>query len=104
MAINTSDEWRALAEHHARIADVHLRDLFRDQPDRGATMNVEVGDLYLDYSKNRVTPETIDLLVKLARRAGVEELRDELGFVAARNDDRNGHTARDSDGEIQWRK
>jgi glucose-6-phosphate isomerase len=78
MAINTSDEWRALAEHHARIADMHLRDLFRDQPDRGVTMNVEVGDLYLDYSKNRVTPETIDLLVKLARRAGVEELRDAM--------------------------
>jgi glucose-6-phosphate isomerase len=78
MAINTSDEWRAVAEHHARIANVHLRDLFRDQPDRGLTMNVEVGDLYLDYSKNRVTPETIGLLVNLARRAGVEQLRDAM--------------------------
>jgi glucose-6-phosphate isomerase len=55
-----------------------LRDLFDEDPRRGERMCVEVGDLYLDYSKNRVTNETIELLVRLARRAGVEQLRDAM--------------------------
>jgi len=76
--IDATAEWKALREHHARLADVHLRDLFADQPDRGDTMVLEAGDLYLDYSKNRLTPETVDLLVALARRAGVEQLRDAM--------------------------
>jgi glucose-6-phosphate isomerase len=71
-------EWFALAEHQAQIQDAHLRDLFADDPKRGDTLCLEVGDLYLDYSKNRLTAETIELLCALARRAGVEELRDAM--------------------------
>jgi glucose-6-phosphate isomerase len=71
-------EWRALQAHFDGIRDVHLRTLFADQPDRGDTMVLELGDLYLDYSKNRLTPETIGLLAALARKAGVEQLRDAM--------------------------
>ena len=71
-------EWAALAEHFAEVEDVHLRDLFADDPERGEQMALEVGDLYLDYSKNRLTAETIELLFALARTAGVEELRDAM--------------------------
>ena len=59
-------EWRALAAHHEQIADRHLRDLFAEDPGRGESLVAEAGDLYLDYSKNRVTPETMELLVELA--------------------------------------
>ncbi len=71
-------EWRALHAHFDSLRDVHLRRLFADDPDRGETMTLEAGDLFLDYSKNRVTHETIALLVALARRAGVEQLRDAM--------------------------
>ncbi len=71
-------EWQALAAHHQQLRDVHPRQLFADDPARGDTLCVEAGDLYLDYSKNRLTPETMSLLVALARRAGVEALRDSM--------------------------
>ncbi|MGZ4755982.1 MAG: glucose-6-phosphate isomerase [Acidimicrobiia bacterium] len=71
-------KWRALAAHFEATRDIHLRTFFADDPDRGETLCVEVGDLYLDYSKNRLTAETMSLLVALARRAGVEQLRDAM--------------------------
>jgi glucose-6-phosphate isomerase len=71
-------EWRALQAHYEATRDVHLRTLFAETPNRGETMNLEFGDLYFDYSKNRLTDETIGLLVALARRAGVEQLRDAM--------------------------
>ncbi len=71
-------EWQALARHYEQVRDVHLRQLFADDPTRGDTLTVEAGDLYLDYSKNRLTAETITLLVALARRARVEALRDAM--------------------------
>jgi glucose-6-phosphate isomerase len=71
-------EWQALARHYEQLRDVHLRQLFADDPTRGDTLTVEAGDLYLDYSKNRLTAETMQLLVALARRAGVEALRDAM--------------------------
>src|SRR5262245_49352650 len=76
-------EWLALAEHQANLQDAHLRDLFADDPSRGdpshpGSLTVEAVDLYLDYSKNRLTPETIELLCALARRADVEALRDAM--------------------------
>jgi glucose-6-phosphate isomerase len=64
-------EWQALEEHRARVGDLHLRDLFSKDPDRGERMTVEAGDLLLDYSKHRVTEETLDLLVALVERAGL---------------------------------
>ncbi len=75
--VDTS-EWAALADHYDQLRSVHLRRLFADDPGRGDTMHLEAGDLYLDYSKNRLTAETIRLLAALARRAGVEERRDAM--------------------------
>jgi glucose-6-phosphate isomerase len=73
MRIDETPEWRALEKHHAEIGARHLRELFAGDPERGGRMTLEAGDLYLDYSKNRVTDETIPLLVALAERAGVPE-------------------------------
>ncbi|KRQ29563.1 glucose-6-phosphate isomerase [Mycobacteroides sp. H001] len=70
--------YAALAEHHARIGNRHLRDLFADDPDRGEWFNAEAAGLYLDYSKNRITDETVDLLVELAQQCGLEERRDSM--------------------------
>ena len=61
----------ALREHAQRVGGSHLRELFADDPSRGEELVVEAGDLRLDYSKNRVTRETIALLLALAERAGV---------------------------------
>jgi glucose-6-phosphate isomerase len=58
--------WAALSRHHAEMADVHLRDLFADDPDRGHRLVVQAGDLHLDLSKHRTTDETLALLVRLA--------------------------------------
>ena len=71
-------EWRALAEHHARIRDVHLRDLFAWDPTRGERLVAEAVGLYLDYSKHRLTGETIALLVKLAQALGLRERIDAM--------------------------
>jgi glucose-6-phosphate isomerase len=68
--------YTALAEHHAKIKDDHLRDLFADDPDRGERLGAEAAGLYLDYSKNRITDETLDLLLDLAAQSGLEERRD----------------------------
>ncbi|MCU1670045.1 MAG: Glucose-6-phosphate isomerase [Blastococcus sp.] len=73
MGISESSEWQALAEHHREVRDRHLRDLFAEDPARGEQLTCRAGDLYLDYSKNRLTPETIRLLVALAERAGLRE-------------------------------
>jgi glucose-6-phosphate isomerase len=71
--IDQTPEWQALERHHQEIKDTHLRDLFAADPTRGETMTGEAGDLYLDWSKNRVTAETLRLLVALAQRAGLAE-------------------------------
>jgi glucose-6-phosphate isomerase len=65
--------WRALAEHHAKIGATHLRDLFASDPARGERLVAEAGGILLDYSKNRVTDETMRLLVALANECGVRE-------------------------------
>jgi glucose-6-phosphate isomerase len=78
MSITESPAWRALQAHAEHVASLHLRDLFASDPRRGETMCLEVGDLYLDYSKNRVTAQTLRLLADLARAAGVEQLRDAM--------------------------
>jgi glucose-6-phosphate isomerase len=66
-------QWKALLEHYDRIKDVHLRELFRQDPDRGRQMALEACDLYLDFSKNRLTDETIRLLVKLAESVNLRQ-------------------------------
>jgi glucose-6-phosphate isomerase len=68
--------WKALEQHHADIGGRHLRDLFAQDAGRGERMTVQASGLYLDYSKNRVTDETLRLLIELARECGLEERRD----------------------------
>ena len=76
--IEQSSEWWELAAHQAEIADVHLRELFASDPNRGDRFNMEVGDLYVDYAKHRLNDETLSKLFALARRADVEALRDAM--------------------------
>ena len=59
---NQLPEWAALAKHRAELGEVHLRDLFADDPGRGEKYSLQVGDLYLDYRKHLVTDETLGLL------------------------------------------
>jgi glucose-6-phosphate isomerase len=73
MPLSESPEWRALADHHRTIRDRHLRDLFADDPSRGTALTARAGDLTLDFSKNRLTAETVRLLAALADRAGLRE-------------------------------
>ena len=63
--------WGALEAHHAELAPRHLRDLFADDPGRGDRLHVEAAGLYLDYSKHRVTDDTLALLVQLAEESGL---------------------------------
>jgi glucose-6-phosphate isomerase len=73
-----STEWKALGEHHSQVGDLHLRDLFADDPERGTRFAVEFGDLYLDYSKNRITAETVRLLLSVAEAAGLRDRIDRM--------------------------
>jgi len=73
VSIADTHQWQALRAHHAAIGSAHLRDLFARDPTRGTAMTAEAGDLYLDYSKNRITPETMALLTALAEAAGLRE-------------------------------
>ena len=70
--------WKALEQHYAEIAGVHLSQLFADEPGRGERLTAEAAGLYLDYSKNRVTDETLRLLVQLAEESGLAERRDAM--------------------------
>jgi glucose-6-phosphate isomerase len=75
-SLTSSASWKALEHHHGEIASKHLRDLFADDDGRGERLTAEGVGLYLDYSKNRVTDETMHLLVDLARECRVEQRRD----------------------------
>ena len=65
--------WQALSEHFKKLEPVHLRDLFAQDPARGERFTAEGAGLFLDFSKNRITEETVDLLVQLAEQAGLSE-------------------------------
>jgi glucose-6-phosphate isomerase len=78
MSIAQSTSWKKLAQHHSTIAPLHMRDLFAQDRQRFEKFSLRLGDLLLDFSKNRVTSETMDLLRALAREAGVEAMRDKL--------------------------
>ncbi|WP_327038263.1 glucose-6-phosphate isomerase [Micromonospora maris] len=71
--VTTTDEWQALRKHADEIRATHLRDLFAADPERGERLTVEVADLYVDYSKNLVTDETLRLLTALAERVGLAD-------------------------------
>jgi glucose-6-phosphate isomerase len=63
--------WKALETHHQKLGKLHLRQLFADDPKRGERLTIEAAGLYLDYSKNRVTDETLKLLFQLAEECGL---------------------------------
>ncbi len=65
-ALRSAHAWKALKRHYAAIEGLHLRDQFADDPTRGETFTAEAVGLFLDYSKNRITPETLPLLFQLA--------------------------------------
>ena len=74
-SLTTRPAWRALSAHYDAICDVHLRELFAADPARGTRMTASGASLFLDYSKHRVSPQTLELLFTLARECGVEERR-----------------------------
>jgi glucose-6-phosphate isomerase len=77
-SIDQTPEWQALRRHHQELEGAHLRELFAADPTRGETMTAEAGDLYLDWSKHRVTADTLGLLVALAERAGLRRRIDAM--------------------------
>ncbi|MFI6104920.1 glucose-6-phosphate isomerase [Streptomyces sp. NPDC051310] len=76
--LNRMPEWTALGKHREQLGQTHLRDLFAADPARGTDYTLQVGDLYLDYSKHLVTDETLRLLRELAAATGVAALRDAM--------------------------
>ena len=74
----TTAAWRKLTEQYSRDRDTLLRTFFAADPDRGRRMTLEAGDLYLDYSKHRLAPGTLDTLIALAASVGVEQWRDAM--------------------------
>jgi glucose-6-phosphate isomerase len=68
--------WKALEQHYSEIGGRHLRELFAAEPGRGERLTAEAAGLYLDYSKNRVTDETLRLLLQLAQESSLEQRRD----------------------------
>jgi glucose-6-phosphate isomerase len=80
MAVPLRDRkaWQALERHHAEIGTRHLRELFESDPGRGERMAAEAVGIYLDYSKNRITDETIRLLMDLAEESEVTRRRDAM--------------------------
>ncbi len=78
MDVTATPEWKALAAHYDEISGRHLRDLFAEDPGRAERLTAVGADLALDYSKHRVTDETLRLLMAVARVAGVEEHREAM--------------------------
>jgi glucose-6-phosphate isomerase len=73
MDITATDEWAALVDHHREVSTRTLRELFAEDPERGHRLTGTAADLHVDFSKHRVTDETVRLLVALAQRAGVPD-------------------------------
>ncbi|MBF6364147.1 glucose-6-phosphate isomerase [Nocardia puris] len=94
--ITASAAWRKLHDHFGAVSGRHLREIFAEDPERGRALTVRVGDLLIDYSKHRVTRETLHLLVELAREAGVAEHRDAMfagAHINTSEDRAVGHVA-----------
>ncbi|HIC79415.1 MAG TPA: hypothetical protein EYP07_00415, partial [Kiloniellaceae bacterium] len=70
--------WDDLRGHQAQMKDRHMRDLFAEDPERFARFSLRLDDLLLDYSKNRIVPETMEKLLALAEAAGIESARDAM--------------------------
>jgi glucose-6-phosphate isomerase len=77
-ALAATPSWQALSAHYVRIKDAHLRTLFADDPGRAERFSAEGAGLFIDYSKNRITDETLRLLLALAEERGVAKRRDAM--------------------------
>ena len=71
--LTSSPAWQALTTHHEQIRNKHLRELFASDPGRGERLCAEAAGWYLDYSKQRITDDTLRLLLKLAQQCGMSE-------------------------------
>ena len=78
MGLRSRPAWRALEAHHEEVRNLHLRDLFAADSTRGDRLALEAAGLYLDYSKNRITDETVRLLVRLAGESGLRDRIDAM--------------------------
>jgi glucose-6-phosphate isomerase len=76
--LTTRPAWQALVAHHRQVRELALRELFAADPSRGETMTLEAAGIYLDYSKNRITRETIGLLADLATQCGLRSRIDAM--------------------------
>ena len=76
--LTNRNAWKKLQTHYKRIGEVHLRNLFADDPQRGERMTVEAAGIFLDYSKNRITDETVKLLIELAEESGLRSRMDAM--------------------------
>jgi glucose-6-phosphate isomerase len=76
--MSTQQAWRELQAHYAKVKDLHLRDLFAKDPGRAERFAASAGGLFLDYSKNRITDETVRLLLQLAEERGLPARRDAM--------------------------
>src|SRR5262245_32408403 len=77
-ALTARPAWKALAAHHSTVGELHLRKLFADDPKRGERLTAEAVGVFLDYSKNRITEETLKLLLQLAEECGLRERIDAM--------------------------
>ena len=76
--LTTLAAWQALAAHYPKVRELHLRKLFADDPTRGERMTAEAVGIYFDYSKHRITDETLDLLLQLAEESGLRSRIDAM--------------------------
>ena len=70
--------WKELEKNYAAVRAAHMRDMFENNPDRFNDFSISLGDFMVDYSKNRINRETMNLLVRLAKETGVEKARDDM--------------------------
>src|SRR5215472_13600562 len=70
-SLTSRPAWKALEAHYRKVRELHLRNLFADDPKRGERFTAEAAGLFLDYSKNRITEETLKLLLQLAEECGL---------------------------------
>ena len=78
MNISKTSAWQALSEHQCTLANLHMRDLFNGDPERFLRFSIETPQLFLDYSKNRITAETLQLLMALVTEARLTEHIDKM--------------------------
>ena len=76
--LRETPEWQELAAHHGEVEKLHLRGQFAADPGRGTSMTAKAAGIFLDFSKNRITPETLGLLVNLAEATGMPARRDAM--------------------------